>query len=581
MCPDDIMSRNLEQACFSRRGAWTCIIPRCNAQGRRADSSALVFRTVRSIAAPTDRGVFDMHLTAAGKPCVAQEVTDGALLRIEATEGTVDICMPTPDVTRLRGRGLTLTLHQRMGVYDHACPVSGGRLRVLSCSRGVAFLLTPLKGTLKLMSDYGPRPPPLGASATELAIEVVPDAHGEWDLAIEEWEGAWTGATGPADFDDALALVRGEFEAFCAAAPAPAGVPTALHRLGSYIFWSLEAEPRNAFKRPVWLVSKEGFEHVYSWDSAFTALGLWPTHPAQAWRCLMTVLEHQHPSGMISSPCMETGAACNFTNPPVHGWVLSRMRQVRELDPGQCAHLYPFLLSASNWWLNARDDDGDGLPSYFHGNDCGWDNATLFDPTPTVTSPDLAALLAVQFDELAHLARRLGLGPESDRHRAQAQRIIDALCERLWDGERFIALGHDGAHIAAAGDSLLLQHPILLGRRLPDAIRNKLIANLSDDGRFLCPAGLATESLRSPLMNPHGYWRGPVWPPPMVMLCHGLLDAGAEDVARTAAHRFVATVERSGYAENFNPLTGAPQCHKFLPWTVGVYRELVRVFGRG
>jgi glycogen debranching enzyme len=304
---------------------------------------------------------------------------------------------------------------------------------------------------------------------------------------------------------------------------------------------------------------------------------MWPTHPDKAWQCFMVVLENQHPSGMVCSPCMETGPNYRFTNPPVHGWVLSRMRRIRELSREQCAQVYLLLVAYSNWWLNARDDDRDGLPCYFHGNDTGWDNSTIFDRTPTVTSPDLATLLALQFDELACLAERLGKPHEAAQHRAQANLLIERMIEKLWTGEAFIALGHDGENCVGDGDCLLLQFPIMLGQRLPRMIREKLIANLSDEERFLCTAGFATESQRSPLFDPSGYWRGPVWPPPMAMLCHGLIDAGAETLARTAASRFITAIARTGYCENHNAKTGDGLCHPFMPWTVAVYRDLQRV----
>ena len=45
-----------------------------------------------------------------------------------------------------------------------------------------------------------------------------------------------------------------------------------------------------------------------------------------------------------------------------------------------------------------RDSNQDGLPEYRHGNEAGWDNATVFDEGGPIESPDLSAYLSVQIE---------------------------------------------------------------------------------------------------------------------------------------------------------------------------------------
>jgi glycogen debranching enzyme len=83
-----------------------------------------------------------------------------------------------------------------------------------------------------------------------------------------------------------------------------------------------------------------------------------------------------------------------------------------------------------------------------------------------------------------------------------------------------------------------------------------------EKGHFLTKYGLATEELHSPFFNPNGYWRGPIWAPTMMMLAQGLDDVGRPDLAREMRIRFCRMAERSGFAENYQPITGAGS---FLP----------------
>jgi len=45
-----------------------------------------------------------------------------------------------------------------------------------------------------------------------------------------------------------------------------------------------------------------------------------------------------------------------------------------------------------------------GLIEYHHGNDCGWDNSTVFAAEPAVKSPDSIAFLVLQAETLAKVA---------------------------------------------------------------------------------------------------------------------------------------------------------------------------------
>ena len=118
----------------------------------------------------------------------------------------------------------------------------------------------------------------------------------------------------------------------------------------------------------------------------------------------------------------------------------------------------------------------------------------------------------------------------------------------------------------------------LLGRRLPEAVRAKLIAGLKESGRFLTQYGLATESVRSRHYESDGYWRGPIWAPSTLIAVDGLAQCGEMDLARDLARRFCDMCVESGFAENFDAVTGEGLRDKAYTWTSSVFLILAHEY---
>jgi glycogen debranching enzyme len=122
-----------------------------------------------------------------------------------------------------------------------------------------------------------------------------------------------------------------------------------------------------------------------------------------------------------------------------------------------------------------------------------------------------------------------------------------------------------------AGASLLELMPIVLGEHLPPEVRDKVVAGLE---AHLTGVGLATERPESAFYEPDGYWRGPVWAPVTVLIEDGLRRAGAADLADRVSARFRAVCEKSGFAENFDALTGDGLRDRAYTWTAAAYLVL-------
>lgn len=258
----------------------------------------------------------------------------------------------------------------------------------------------------------------------------------------------------------------------------------------------------------------------------------------------------------------------NFVKPPIHGWAVSRLRErlPHGLPTPELPRLYRQLAAWTTFWLDHRRAPGQPFPHYEHGNDSGWDNATVFDEGRPVRSADLPAFLVVQMRELARLAEEIGDPAAAARWTHEAGTMRAALLAELWDGARFTSRTVDGTPRTTA--SLLDLMPVVLGAELPAVVRTAVTSALTE---YLTPVGLATERPDSPHYEADGYWRGPVWAPATVLVEDGLRRGGEIELADRVSARFRAVCEKSGFAENFDALTGQGLRDRAYTWTASAY----------
>jgi glycogen debranching enzyme len=231
--------------------------------------------------------------------------------------------------------------------------------------------------------------------------------------------------------------------------------------------------------------------------------------------------------------------------------------------------VYRRLAAWSRYWLDHRCAPGSALPFYEHGNDSGWDNSTVFDEDRLVESPDLAAFLILQLDELVQLAGEVA--PDEAGHwREESDGLAAAVSEQLWDGQTLFARAVLG-HRHASTTSLLTALPLVAAHRLPADALPGLVAQTE---AHLTPFGPATELVDSPQYDPDGYWRGPIWAPSTMIVEAGLRAAGELRLADETSLRFRRLCERSGFAENFDALTGEGLRDRAYTWTASVYLHL-------
>jgi glycogen debranching enzyme len=326
------------------------------------------------------------------------------------------------------------------------------------------------------------------------------------------------------------------------------------------------------------LMSKNWMNSVWSWDNCFNAMALIYRYPELAWDQFMILVDNQDTSGVFPDSVNNSVRYWSFCKPPIHGWALRRMMERTDyIDATQLAEVYEPLCRWTQWWFDHRDDDHDAIPQYNHGNDSGWDNGTVFEVGPPVEGPDLTAYIIIQMEVLADVADILGKTNESDSWKSRAKILLGLLHSHSWRGDRFVA-PRSGDHDVFESDCLLPFLPIVLGQRLRKEVLATLIAGLKEEGRFLTKHGLATESVKSPLYQSDGYWRGPIWAPSTMIIIDGLAAAGELEFARDLARKFCDMAARSGMAENYDAITGDGLRDRAYTWTSSVFLILAHEY---
>lgn len=374
----------------------------------------------------------------------------------------------------------------------------------------------------------------------------------------------------PGLFYDALAGVQAEFAAWHRRMPQGVVGQEEAHRLASYLLWANTVPAGGMLARPAIYMSKNHMINVWSWDNAFSALGVAGIDPTLAFDQLAVIFDHQDASGLLPDYVNDRDVLFAFTKPPVHGWAVSLIEAMHPgfLTVDRKIYLKKAIGRQVDYWLTHARAGDDMLPSYFHGNDSGWDNSTFFAEGGPVVTPDLPVFLILACDALAGL---LEDDPSrAEEWRAKADRLQALLFRDLWTGETFRARLVGDPDRELPGQNLIQFMPLLLGGRLPQDMVQKLKERLTDGG-FITQWGPATESPLSPLYEDDGYWRGPIWAPTTMLLWDGLRRQGEMEIARGIAEKFCSLAAKSGMAENFDARSGRGLRDRAFAWTSAVY----------
>jgi glycogen debranching enzyme len=112
--------------------------------------------------------------------------------------------------------------------------------------------------------------------------------------------------------------------------------------------------------------------------------------------------------------------------------------------------------------------------------------------------------------------------------------------------------------------------PLLLPE-CPEPIVTRIVGRLEDEtefgARFPIPSVARSHPAFSPRPLGNLLWRGPTWVNLNWLVARGLRRRGRADLARRIEDASLALVERSGFREYYNPLTGAGYGARNFAWS--------------
>ncbi len=415
------------------------------------------------------------------------------------------------------------------------------------------FAIEAWRGTVSLEAAWD------GEVSAEAVATLSAGAHAR----IHEYWSTWT-PLAPVGVAEAAAARSAEFATFASAWP---GESTA--SLAAWTLWSCTMRPCGLLRRRSVFMSLNWMDQVWSWDNLFNAVALADADEDLAFDQIMLLADLQDGHGAYPDGFNDGFLHYNYSKPPVQGVLFDLLAQRRPAfwTAARRDMAHDTTERFVRWWLDHRSDPASGLCYYLHGNDSGWDNGTLLREGAPLVAPDLNAFLVRCCDWLAAGADLAGRSRTAAAWRAESARLTERLLAVLWTGAEFAGLHLPSGRLVGS-HSLVALMPGLLGARLDAAQRGFIRARAE---RCLAPAGLASEAPDSPLYVADGYWRGPVWGPSTLLAVLALRAVGEEDLADQAARRYRATCARSGFAENFDAVSGAALRDPAYTWTASAH----------
>ncbi|MEM6290652.1 MAG: hypothetical protein AAGA54_05280 [Myxococcota bacterium] len=188
-----------------------------------------------------------------------------------------------------------------------------------------------------------------------------------------------------------------------------------------------------------------------------------------------------------------------------------------------------------------------------------------FGPGPfAVYDPFLSTLLALSEASLGRIASWFGEDAMADRARERAEEVTSAL-QQLWDDEAEAYVWKNARTGAKKAQPILAaQFPLLL--EIPRSARNVLEERFQA-GFFGVAGDFPTVSRNSESFDPLCYWRGPQWINMTWFFRPLYRERVDENVLKLVAEH--------GFAEYFNPVSGAPLGARAFGWSAALTLDIL------
>lgn len=203
----------------------------------------------------------------------------------------------------------------------------------------------------------------------------------------------------------------------------------------------------------------------------------------------------------------------------------------------------------------------------------GWDNSKLHDASPfQIVDPGFNAILIRSCTDLAALANALDAPEIAAEARAMAEKGIAALAD-LWSdayGQYVCFDRRTGKLVDSPSIGGILASFAAIPSERAAALAAR-IETLAERCEYLVPS----HDPASPIFDSLRYWRGPVWLIVNYMISDGMRAAGQTAIADRIFDDCIRLIEKSGFAEYYDPHTAEPCGGGQFTWTAAMVIEIL------
>ena len=554
---------------FSSAHLWLC-----TARIRPTD------RNANSVLSPVKFRQVGLDLVDGGVPQKCVIDTTPYEITLRCGKGSVSFCIGDPKYAVGKctdGLSLRITPPMGMGGKCSAVDLLDGSWKIQFSNYWMLFV--PVRGIIK----GGPGP----------FVDLMPDEDGIFEIVFEESmvepkkrDAYWS-------YEESLEAVKKDFDAFAAALDPHCDPKYAVRaREALWTLWGLSVLPdgTSVYKRPMIRMMRGLFDEAFSWQHAMHAFFLCHDLPF-AWQLLLSCFDDQDSTGKIGDAISYLGRG-EPTKPPVQGVSLLYLMDhfdLSQMPMDELNFLYDGLVRWTEYHLNYRDLDHDGLYENQSPVETGWEDATYFRVGFPQAAPDMNAYLALQEEAIGRLGRLIGK-PEDEcaRWENRSKDTVRKIVDKLWTEDGWTAVNIvTGERSKTTG--LPLYCALLLGKRLPQEIIDRSIEIIFREPGFMTPFGLATEDTTSPYFRAEGWCSGGIATPIPALLTLAFEGCGRPDLAKKVAIQYLDLINDAGLFHMIDAIRGKKNANRMMTlrgerelfnsgWTAGCFVFLARKY---
>ncbi|MDR0819800.1 MAG: hypothetical protein LBN43_09560 [Oscillospiraceae bacterium] len=502
--------------------------------------------------------LFDLKLTINGAPVKYSYFADEGSVVLKGHGAKVEIALTTRSHIRIRGEnaGLRLELRSAVGGEARACrgiyALPDGSGWEGDFGRFGKLFFKAISGNYNVTAVFDDEK----NQYTTLRVDFLPDATtGEFEGAIHDYQNKLLPYCEYEDFDELVEDNREDFTAFSKIYNAPAAGYEEMTKYAIWTVWSHRAKVIGFIKEPAILFQNSWSATAMPWQQSYNAMPML-ADPKEAWRQVCVHFNYQDErTGRVNSGVNYSSPAMAGMQPAFQGFALDYIyRKVGDdfISPEEAERMFPKMAAWVNYWTTYRNAGrGDDVTALRSPHESGWDDASIFKDGFPAIEPNTMAFLVLLMEAVARLGKKSGKPDEYDKWMARAKKLTDTIVNEFWDGEKFVTKVKGKS---VDSQSLACYQPIILGKRLPQNIIDKVAEKVTEEGALLTDIGVASESAQSPTAT-YGvsFVCGRVVGPQNMIITVGLQAAGKQKEADLIARRFCDQASREGIILGYAP----------------------------